>query len=179
MANICCFVMRVKGKKENVLKFQRIITRDRTGMDVDDEIFAEEISKCFYKWIEECNVYNEKETKDGEYVIEMSGDCAWSVSTAMLSNGTGIYNIEDLSQDLKLKIEVYSEEYGIGFQEHYFFDNGNQLIDEICTDAFEFYIENEDDLKEVNELYGTSYIMDDVEDGYIHIGGYGDWDFEI
>ena len=177
MANSCYFVMKVKGKKENVLKFQRIITRNKEGVEIDDETFLQELSKKFHRWVE-CEVYSQTETEDNEYIIELSGDCAWSINTAMLTPGNDTYTLEELSRDLQLKIEVYSEEYGIAFQEHFFYDNGDCISNE-CVDAFEYYIENEDELREANEEHGTSYTMDDLDDGYLHIGGFENWKFEI
>jgi hypothetical protein len=59
---------------------------------------------------------------------------------------------------LQLDMEVYSEECGVGFEEHFIFIDGELIIDE-CVDIVEKY--NEETME------------------YERYGGFGDWDFEI
>jgi uracil-DNA glycosylase family 4 len=61
-------------------------------------------------------------------------------------------------KQLELDMEVYSEECGCGFQEHYLFIDG-ELVAEECVDYSEEY-------NEETEEYESS-------------GGFDDWDFEI
>ena len=81
----------------------------------------------------------------------ISGYCAWSVYSCMFGTSHTYYDdfitekygnkyigfmgttLPDESRRLNLKIEVYSEEPGCGFMEHYLIDNGEILIED-CVD---------------------------------------------
>lgn len=89
--------------------------------------------------------------KDEPNASYLSGYCAWSVYSCMFGTPHTYYDdfitekhgnkyigfigttLPDESRRLNLKIEVYSEEPGCGFMEHYLIDNGEILIED-CVD---------------------------------------------
>ena len=89
--------------------------------------------------------------KDEPNASYLSGYCAWSVYSCMFGTPHTYYDdfitekygnkyigfmgttLPDESRRLNLKIELYSEEPGCGFMEHYLIDNGEILIED-CVD---------------------------------------------
>lgn len=84
------------------------------------------------------------------------------------------------SKRLNLMIEVYSEECGEAFQEHYLFDNGDTIIDE-CVDYNEYYIGDYNSKAEAEDELDIEITDEEWNCGeeYIKRGGFGDWNFEI
>lgn len=96
----------------------------------------------------EAYVNRSKDELNASYI---SGYCAWSVYSCMFGTRHTYYDdfitekygnkyigfmgttLPDESRRLNLKIEVYSEEPGCGFMEHYLIDNGEILIED-CVD---------------------------------------------
>lgn len=90
-------------------------------------------------------------SKDELNASYLFGYCAWSVDSCMFGTRHTYYDdfitekhgnkyigfmgttLPDESRRLNLKIEVYSEEPGCGFMEHYLIDNGEILIED-CVD---------------------------------------------
>lgn len=144
MANYCYYEMKVTGKKENIDRLINILQYK------DDEY---KLARIF-----SADVVDRKDT----YAF-ICGDCAWSIHSCMgIGEGTyskdndEITNIKYLSKVLGLKIEILSDEPGMGFCEHYFYDNGNCLLD-VCEDYPEF----ENDIYEfsgIGELVNFEYI---------------------
>lgn len=107
------------------------------------------------------------------------GYCAWSVYSCMFGTSHTYYDdfitekygnkyigfmgttLPDESRRLNLKIEVYSEEPGCGFMEHYLIDNGEILIED-CVDYMEVL---DEEGKEIGELK----IIGGFEDRSYHI----------
>ncbi len=162
MANICNFSMVVKGKKENIEQFIDMMGQKGTvwmgrGAEVD--------------------FTDMEEVENGKYRCQIDGDTKWSVVSSMVLNAVSMRENPDMwffgddidktklsfvtlfeaCEQLNLAMEVYSEEAGNGFQEHYLFDEGQLMIDE-TVDYTEEYNEETDE-------YETS-------------GGFV-WDFEI
>ena len=90
-------------------------------------------------------------------------ECAWSVYVCMFkgpntyyNDRVGLYNravsIDELSKIYGLNIEIWSEESGMCFQEHYYIINGNIIINE-----------------EFSSKHGYIYIDDINYDEYINI----------
>ena len=163
MANICDFSMMVKGKKENIEKFIDMMEQKGTvwmgrGADVD---FTE---------IEE--------VENGKCRCQIDGTTKWSVESSMILNavfmrehpdmwafGEGVdktklsfITLYEACEQLELAMEVYSEELGCGFQEHYLFNEGQLMIDEV--------VEYTEEYNEETEEYESS-------------GGFDSWNFEI
>ena len=162
MANICNFVMFVRGKKKNIEKFIDMMNQRGTiwmgrGASTESE--------------------DMEEIGDEDFRCKIIGDTKWSVKSSLVTSaismrtepdewgfGKGIdetnlsfVTLFEACQQLELDMEVYSEEFGCGFQEHYLFAGGELIVDK-CVKCTETY--NED-----TEEFETE-------------GGF-DWNFEI
>ena len=185
MPNYCDYEMIVKGKKENVEEFVRVIKTDYEYDDVGN-------CKCEagrHLWrVFEANS-DILDIEDGMSVANIWGYCAWSVYSCMF-DGDGTYQhdrpnrcgttLQIESTNLGLEIEVYSKEPGICFMEHYYIDNGEVTINE-CVDYKEWYTDDYDTVEEMNEACDTHFTQaefDNADDGYISEGGM-DWNFSI
>jgi len=123
MANNCCYSMKIVGTKGNCERFVR-------------KLKSYEEPNHFWR-IFEAGVYN-CDGDDDNYEMYICGDCAWSLETCCRASGYshGIDLFEVNTRELELKLEAWSEESGIGFQEHYIYDNGECLADE-CEEKFD------------------------------------------
>lgn len=179
MANLCFYSMKVVGeRRENLEKFFR-------AMNWDGEYKESGVGRVY-----DCDMVEEiTQRADGLYQMTVAGDCAWSVQSSMIQgvrrdfpNGLPVQ-----SERLNLDIEVYAEECGMEFQEHFLFRKGEQLIAD-CVDWYDIDLEDfEDDAEKVKEIiedYGveqyikTGNYKDYVEDGYLRLGGF-EWTFQI
>lgn len=172
MANNAYYEMKVVGRQDNVEAFVR-------AMNWEDEYEQQGVGRVF-----SCEVYEQGESNNGYYVL-ISGDCAWSIASAMrVAHNPN--NIERLSKRLELSIEAYSEELGMEFQEHFLVVNGDVEIDE-CVDVSEIDIEEldeyEDDFWQQDYVVASGITKDNAKehaiDGYVRIGGYDSWDAQI
>lgn len=111
----------------------------------------------------------------------ITGYCAWSVYSCMFKGDYTYYDrfikenynnkyigfkgttLPDESKNLNLKIEVYSEESGCAFMEHFLIDNGEILIED-CVD-----IEYEEVLDEKGRETGEWKLIGGFEDDNYHI----------
>ena len=185
MPNYCSYEMKVQGKPENVEEFKNILKAD---YDYNEQIPEHKhFSRVF-----DVTMY-EDITENGVRSVEFYGSCAWSVYSCMMDGEHTYYEdfkkeygnscmattLEIESKRLGLAIQVYSEEAGMGFQEHYVCINGETIVDD-CVDWEENYIDDEETLEEYNKEHGTSYTMADVEDNDYSFpeGGYEEWKFE-
>ena len=199
MANYCGFKMKITGKPKNIIEFVKIIHPEcnYTGIAPDRHLFR----------IFDANVDTEEflalSVADNETDIfcYVDGSCAWSISSCMtddpfssysqqkrlLSSGTDEEKrstkskgttLEIESGRLNLTIEVYGEEPGCGFEEHYAFVNGKTVTNEV-EDATWYCIDDYESLEELNEEEGTEFTEDDFdEDNYAKIGGFEEWVFD-
>ena len=162
MANICDFSMVVKGKKENIEQFIDMMEQKGT-------VWMGRGATINFKGMEE--------VENGKYRCQIDGDTKWSVKSSMVLNAASMRENPDMwafgegvdktklsfvtlfgaCEQLELAMEVYSEECGEGFQEHYLFAEGVLMIDETV---------------EYTEKYNEE------TDEYESSGGF-DWDFEI
>lgn len=172
MPNICSYSMRIRGNKENVYEFHK-----RMG----DYELPNHLWRMF-----ETEIYDEIANDDGTITIEVGGSCAWSIESCCRASGysNGVDLLEVNSRELNLKIESWSDECGMCFQEHYCYKNGECLVDE-CVDWYEFYYdENEyksfEDFKKEFNLPDDA-TEDDLNDGgYYSMGGFDNYcEFEI
>ena len=149
MANICGFSMKVIGTEENIEKFIDMIKQKGTvwmgrGAVVD------------FTDIEEL--------ENGKYSCLIDGDTKWSVKASLVGDAIRMrtelgkwyfgddvdttkltfITLYEACEQLQLDMEVYSEEPGCGFQEHYVFVDG-QLVTEETTGYTEEYNEETDE----------------------------------
>ncbi len=164
MANNCLFDMRITGKKKNVTELLTMMQRKGILYKYDGlgHIFS-------------CDILDETpiEIAEDNDVIEVDvcGDCAWSISSALILCGDR--NLKSETKRLNLVVEAYSSEPGNGFQEHMLIDRGEMIVDE-CVDYEEHDIQDYESIEEYNEENGTDFTEDMVVDEYVHVGGFGD-----
>ena len=185
MANNCFFTMHVKGKKENV-----------------DAFFAElrDYERVPHFWrVFSADRLDLQTEPDGTVVAEIIGDCAWSVYCCMCE-GAGTYakdclevstSLQKESKRLSLAIEVFSEEPGAEFQEHYHYEHGERIAAEdvkwhsfwFDEDAYDAPTREEKFAAFLKErgLDPDAYSLDDLdEEDCVYSGGfscYGDFAF--
>ena len=195
MANCCYFILKAKGFKseEDQNAFMAVFSNNfgatEHGCDTSKPYMA---------------IYAGAGTYAENGIVTAEGDCKWSVKTSMLSCGyyarerssdDKLTCLEKLSKQYGIIIEVYSEEVGIGFQEHFVIKNGEMETEE-CVDYGEFFIGDsyEEFDKECRSQFAE--IKDDEEcqsianwskerwteyfqseGDYYRYGGFGDWIF--
>lgn len=129
----------------------------------------------------------------------MSGWCKWSVISALVENAISMrtepdrwYHPEgeeeheyitlwEACKRWNIIMEVYSEEGGIGFQEHFICDKGEVICEE-CVDWEEYDIYDYETKEEAEEDLGIKFTdeeWENQEDGRICRGGFGEWVYEI
>lgn len=153
MPNYCNFDMKIKGSK-NAIK--RVI--DCLKADYNYQV-GKPTHKHMFRVFDVEDESDLVKNTDGTYTKYLYGDCAWSVFSCMCSGEHTYYNdckkahpdifmgttLEEQSKDCE--IEVFSEEEGMAFSEHYLYRNGKLEIDdcediEIIEDSDEYEIDN-------------------------------------
>jgi hypothetical protein len=125
-------------------------------------------------------------TTGDERKASISGSCAWSVQSCMFE---GPYTYQTQNPDgkgttipiesarLQLTIEIFSEECGMCFMEHFVVVDGCIIINE-CVDYNEYCTEDYDSVEEMNKECGTSFTQEEFDEGgWISVGGM-DWEFD-
>lgn len=166
MANNCFYDMRITGRKKNIEELIRM-------MQWEGEYINDGLGRIF-----SCEITDEVPLELAEandvISIDVCGDCAWSVNSAMRVSNRRPYSLESEAKRLNLVVEVYSSEPGIGFQEHVLIDRGDVLIED-CVDYEEHWVQEYDTIEDYNAEYDTNFTEDMVNDnGDICIGGFGD-----
>lgn len=197
MPNFCSYEMKVKGAKEKVEEFIKVI---QSHYDYYKQIF--DFDRHLYRVFEADTVEMEEE-EEGVWSVIIYGDCAWSVYSCMMEGEHTYYNdnkdahvimLNGISQEipsrgtslikesknLGLVIEVYSEESGVGFQEHYIIDNGEVLVDK-CVEYREYYWDKDEfpTIESFNKEYELDVQEDDFDGEYCTTGGFDEWYYSI
>lgn len=170
MPNYCAYSMKITGNKADCKKFV-----DKMN-DYNEE-------NHFYR-IFGAEVYDEYGTED-KYTMYLYGDCAWSLESCCRASGysDGVDLFEVNTADLQLEMEAWSQEPGVGFEEHYVYDKGTCLVDE-CADADFWWggmIDDYDSYEEFKEEYPNAPSEEEFREARgedIIIGGfdnYGEW----
>lgn len=107
MANSCEFNLRVSGGKQQVLNFFETMKKRK------EYEFITDISR--YEYYDPVKYIN----------CDFFGVCKWSVADAML--GKDSIQLDKISKELSLVIEIYGIETGNGFAEHYIFAFGETI----------------------------------------------------
>lgn len=134
MANNCYYEMRVRGKDRHRLY----------------DILNYEDEQYYLARIFSVTIFNESED-----TLYIAGDCAWSVYSCMCGEDEGAYyktneekrdekgrllvNIAYLTKRLDIEVEIISDEPGIAFSEHYYYNNGKEIV----NDCFDYPSEEE------------------------------------
>lgn len=179
MANMCNFSMYVKGNHGDIEQFYNAMSQKGNvymGRGAEAEII----------W-------------DDDDVAVIDGWCKWSVISSLVDNAVSMrsepnkwaWSAEDKEKDLEfvtlfeackkwnLVLEVYSEECGNEFQEHYICDKGEVTCNE-CVEWHEHCLDDHDTKEEAEEELDIEITDEEWEDGgFISRGGFANWDFEI
>ena len=180
MANICSFQMCVRGNCSNIEKFYDAMMQKGNiymGRGAEAEI--------------------EFESEDRAMI---TGWCKWSVISALVDNAVSMRtnpsrwywgddvdpkNLEFITlfeacKKWNLDMEVYSEECGCCFQEHFVFIDGDLVCDE-CVEWEEYDLCDYETKEEAEEECGTKFTDEEWarRDDRITRGGFENWDFEI
>lgn len=163
MANYCDFVMKIVGKEEDCNKFV-------------EKLRNYEEPNHFWR-IFEATVYD-RENDGDKTSLYVDGYCAWSLESCCRASGysNGVDLLEVNTADLRLKLEAYSRELGIGFEEHYIYDKGDCIEDQ-CIDAEGYFWDRlefqkyEDFKAEYPDAPPESAYEDEEE---VVVGGFGD-----
>lgn len=143
MPNYCNYQLKAKGDKKNLEKLHRIMNADYRYEK--EEVYCSEDTHMFRIFEAALIELN------NDYII-IDGYCAWSVFSCMFDSQCTYYRnmhteykdkckattIDKLSKELKLDIEIFSEESGVGFMEHFLIKQGEIIIDD-CVDYYEDY----------------------------------------
>lgn len=137
MPNWSSTSMYVVGKKENIVKFVEYL--DNINKSNKDSNFE---GKYFYRSFpnDDYETMVNMITEVGENnlsEVTLSLDCAWSSMGCLEQRGTRkaedvseCYVLSEVTAELGLAVEVYSEECGMAFEEHAVIINGNVIVNE-------------------------------------------------
>jgi hypothetical protein len=181
MPNICTYSMRVKGTPEAI---------DELAKRLTDYSHAPHFWRIFDA--ERCDSPLED---NGELLTGFYGSCAWSVRSCMMDDSPLCYacefasegkstSLDKTARELGIDIEVYSEEVGCGFAEHYLYTrDGSKAVAE-TTDCEEYYWDRDEfptfaDFIAENGLEDAGISEEDMNgEDFITIGGYEEnWSF--
>lgn len=147
MANLCSYSMRVKGNRDSVCRFyNRMINSDMPNHLCG--IYEADINKL-------------PENKDGTITIEIVGACAWSIENCRTKE-EGIDLLAVNSKELNLIIEIWSDECGIGFQEHFLYKKGKCLCSK-CIPWNEYFY-NTDEFRSFEEFKEAYLLPDNISE---------------
>lgn len=175
MPNWCVFEINVVGPKEgveymlNVLKSGYSYSSDPPKIDFKEHVFRTYIDGY---------AFDKEDDQYGDYVhYQIWGDCAWSVYCCMLDKqGNWSYygrlkesypdtfkgtTLIDLSARFGLIIEIWSEEPGMCFREHYIIQNGVMIVDE-CIDTVWHMLDGYANYNEYIQDYTSNPISEEV-----------------
>ena len=182
MPNICIGTVKVRGYKDNVEEFTRIIQSKYDYDKPDLDFHKPHFWRVFEAYLSSYETYGLLA------VAEYDISCAWSVAACMLPgkfsyyddtkdgiNGIKTYgtHLLEIGKKLNLDVEIFSSEPGVGFQEHYRIQSGIMCEDE-CTEYHELYIgeyETYQDLIDAAHEKGIKIVQDIVIN---HAGNFGE-----
>ena len=180
------YSMCVIGKKNDVEEFIKVAQADYDygTMEFSHDRHFFRVFEAYYNGIEDLG--------DDLYQVIINGDCAWSVGCCMFRGG--YYDdfkkrfpnefrgttIQIESKRLNLSVEVFSEECGMCFQEHYIVIDGD-IIETECEDWYEYDISEYETKEEAEKDYGIEITDEEWNSGedFISRGGFDDWNFTI
>lgn len=157
MANLCSVRMRIAAKDaESIQKFIEDV-RDHGEFRVYNGIFTteENFDPGLVLDIDDAKAY------------DVGFSCAWSFISSFEEDGVNkmfgkdepAYDkyFHEFCKDHGVGVEVYSEEPGVGFEEHYVIAPSGEIVENECVDMTEDYVEEDDE--------------------WVKEGGFGDPDF--
>ncbi len=152
MPNYCDYEMKIRGSRKAINRVMECLKTDYNYGE------GKPTHKHFFR-VFDVNSNGIKYEGNGIYTIEVWGYCAWSIATSMLGNDkakTSYYacvkeshpdifmgtNLWEQSKDCE--IELFGEETGMCFSEHYLFRNGRMVVSECVDIDCEFDEEEEE-----------------------------------
>lgn len=170
MANNCYYEMMICGRRQDCREWLR-------RMRSDDE------PNHFWRMYKDL-VFYDKSGDDENFSMKIAGECAWSLETCCRASGysKGIDLFAVNTKELNIVMEAYSQEEGMGFQEHYYYDKGECKIAE-CVD-WEYVTYDPLDYNSFDEFITECELPDDLTeddlvDGAYSSGGFESWEFSI
>lgn len=190
----CIFSMKINGKVEGVKKFIDIMETDcrvdwEASKGVSNMKYVCHGDSDRYFWhLDNLYFSDIEDVGNGMVSVRIRGECSYSVYCCMFegestyyefykgSNGTTLVNE---SKNLDLDIEVFSSEPVYEFMEHYLIKKGTLLVKDVI-DYCEYWLDDYDDVDELNKICGTNFTQEDWDnaDEFISIGGI-EWHFSI
>ena len=184
MANLCSFSMLVKGKHDDIEKFYRAMRQKGyiwMGRGADAEID-----------------YDDNFDLEGHDRATIDGWCKWSIRSALYDNaismrreperwffGNDVNSVElefitfvEASEKWNLEVEIFSEEPGCCFQEHYIVRNGIKEVAE-CVEWNEHFLGYYETKEEAEEELEMQITDEEWENDCVQRGGFGLWEFKI
>lgn len=165
MANVCQYLMKIVGAELQVKELVEMLQ------------WKGKYENCGINRVYDAHVNEEGVIKEGFYYCIVDGNCAWSVLSSMLTKGDVSNAIDEATKKLNLAVEIFSEECGLAFQEHFVIGKGTIFVNE-CVDWEEVYVSDYDD-NELEELAKrTGKTVDELKkmaaegNNYFEIGGF-------
>ena len=136
---------------------------NRRVFKVRQQISSPHLFRVFEANVNETECFCLPPDENGDIIRAVSGYCAWSVYSCMFEGRCTYYNdfmrdfgiryigffgttIPKLSRLLNLDIEIFSEETGVCFQEHYRVTNGNIIINDEVHITVDYDEETQEDI---------------------------------
>lgn len=111
--------------------------------------------------------------------VFIEGDCAWSILSSMIGCASK-RNLYTETKALNLRFEAYSEELGVGFQEHIVIDCGNLIVND-CVDTATYNLDelSPEEIEKICEenQFTKEEMIAKAEDGFYTVGGFKNWIF--
>ena len=167
MPNYCDYYMKIVGSKKNCEKFiKRLRSYDEPNH--------------FWRIFDANIHYEENVNGDNSDIVEcyIDGCCAWSLESCCRASGYsgGVDLFEVNTRELELKMEAYSRELGMEFEEHYTYDHGECLANE-CVDIGVYWWDKDEYQtyeKYLTENEGAPPECEFDENNEAITGGFGD-----
>lgn len=137
MPNYCGYEMKIKGSMGDI---ERVVACLKEEYSYSDGRKPDH--KHFFRVFSAYDDIEAEDNGDGTFTKTIYGDCAWSVHSCM-QDGVGTYygdcaekygsrfmGTTLAEQSIGCEIEVFGEESGINFSEHYIYEDGECILDE-------------------------------------------------
>ena len=182
LPNICTYEMAITGNKNKVEELIQIMQNDY-NCTPDEPLHLWRVFNAYE------NTRESYDNTEDIITVVIDGDCAWSVQSCMLEGGyqaqfnyDGRCNGTTLEKETKrlgLVVEIYSEECGCEFMEHYIIASG-EFIENECVEWSEYFMEDFEDVNDFNEATGQDWTQQQFEaykEDFFEVGGM-DWSFD-
>lgn len=165
MPNYCSFQILAKGEKKSIKEFVDLFLIEYSATNEEDERHNNNLLSYFARTWLTCEPRFEY---DGTAVC-LTGWCAWSIYSCMMhgypQQSAKCPTIMEVSKELKLHIQIASEEPGCCFTEFYEIINGELVRDEgetIYGPEYDFEREEDEEYnlefqEQLDDMYAAVY----------------------